>query len=132
MAYKRYRLLYGIITIAIIVLGICIKKVPNLIPNFLSDYLGDALWAAMIFFGIGFVFKTMKTKKVALNSIAFCYIIEFSQLYHASWIDNIRNTTLGGLVLGYAFSWTDLISYAIGIVIAVIFEEIIIYKGMIF
>lgn len=33
----------------------------------------------------------------------FLFVIEFSQLYHAEWIDQIRDTSLGGLVLGYGF-----------------------------
>ena len=34
--------------------------------------------------------------------------VEESQLYHASWIDSIRGTTLGALVLGHGFLWSDL------------------------
>ena len=45
----------------------------------------------------------------------FCYGIEVSQLYHAEWIDSIRATTLGGLVLGYGFLWNDLVAYIIGV-----------------
>lgn len=125
MKYKRNRVIYSLIVIVIIVLGIWSKKAHTFIPAFFNDYLGDSLWAAMIFFGFGFVFDTMNTKKVALGSILFCYIIEFSQIYHANWIDNIRNTTLGRLVLGYTFSWTDLIAYAFGIGIAIIFEMLL-------
>jgi len=123
--YKRNRVIYSLITIGIIVLGIWSKKAHTFIPTFFNDYIGDSLWAAMIFFGFGFAFDTMKTGKVALGSILFCYIIEFSQIYHANWIDNIRNTTLGRLVLGYTFSWTDLIAYAFGIGIAIILEMLL-------
>ncbi|OOG92702.1 hypothetical protein BTH41_04724 [Bacillus mycoides] len=81
----------------------------------MNDYLGDALWALMIFIGVGFLFHKMKTKKLAFLSLLFCYGIEISQLYHADWIDNIRATTLGGLVLGYGFLWSDLLAYTIGV-----------------
>ena len=40
-----------------------------------------------------------------------------------TWIDNIRKTTLGGLVLGYVFSWSDLLGYAIGISVGVIIDK---------
>jgi hypothetical protein len=43
-------------------------------------------------------------------------------LYHANWIDTIRKTTLGGLILGYGFLWSDLLAYAIGIAAGVIIE----------
>jgi Protein of unknown function (DUF2809) len=48
-------------------------------------------------------------------AIAFSFAVEFSQLYHASWIDAIRSTTMGGLVPGFDFVWTDLICYAVGV-----------------
>lgn len=67
----------------------------------------------------------MKTKKVGLISLIFCYLIEISQLYHASWIDDIRKTTLGGLILGYVFSWKDLIAYAIGIIAGACIEFLV-------
>ncbi|MBX4263940.1 DUF2809 domain-containing protein [Clostridium estertheticum] len=62
------------------------------------------------------------TKIVAIIGISFCYLIEISQLYHSSFIDNIRETTLGGLVLGYVFSWSDFLGYAIGILVGVILD----------
>ncbi len=34
---------------------------------------------------------------------------------HAPWIDGIRNTTLGGLVLGFGFLLSDLVCYLVGI-----------------
>ena len=40
--------------------------------------------------------------------------VELSQLYHAPWIDSIRQTTLGGLILGFGFLWSDLACYAVG------------------
>ena len=122
MTYKRNRLLYSVMTVIVIILGLHSRKMANVIPAFLNTYLGDALWALMIFIAFGFIFREMKTKIIALIGISFCYLIEMSQLYHANWIDNIRKTTLGGLVLGYVFSWSDLIGYAIGILVGVIFE----------
>lgn len=76
----------------------------------------------MIYIGFGFIFRTMKIKTVALIGISFCYLIELSQFYHANWIDNIRKTTFGGLILGYGFLWSDLLAYTIGIGIGVTVE----------
>ena len=58
-------------------------------------------------------------------SIIFSYGIEISQLYHAPWIDSIRATTLGGLILGFGFLWSDLICYTVGIVIGAIIDKFI-------
>ena len=54
------------------------------------------------FHWIRILFPKIETK-LAFISLLFCYGIEMSQLYHAQWIDSIRATTLGGLVLGYGF-----------------------------
>ncbi len=122
MKTKRNRLLYALFTIVVIILGLSSRKLAFALPQLLNDYLGDALWALMIFTGFGFLFPKIKTKKLAFISLLFCYVIEVSQLYHAEWIDNIRATTLGGLVLGYEFLWSDIVAYTIGVGIGMFCE----------
>ncbi|MFP3414942.1 DUF2809 domain-containing protein [Bacillus sp. SIMBA_074] len=122
MNTKRNRLLYAVFTIVVIILGLSSRKFAFALPDLLNDYLGDALWALMIFTGFGFLFPKIETKKLAFNSLIFCYGIEISQLYHAEWIDSIRATTLGGLVLGYGFLWSDLVAYTIGVGVGILFE----------
>lgn len=86
-----------------------------MLPDIVNAYLGGALWALMIFFGAGFLFKNAKTVSVALIALVFCFLIECSQLYHAPWIDDIRAAPLGGLILGYGFLWSDLLAYVLGV-----------------
>ncbi|PGT19686.1 MULTISPECIES: ribosomal maturation YjgA family protein [Bacillus cereus group] len=122
MSMQRNRLIYAIFTIIVIILGLSSRKFAFALPDLLNEYLGDALWALMIFMGFGFLFPKIETKKLAFISLLFCYGIELSQLYHAAWIDNIRATTLGGLVLGYGFLWSDLVAYTIGVGIGILCE----------
>jgi hypothetical protein len=124
VAYKRKSLLYGGMALIVMALGLYSRKKANLIPDFLDTYLGDSLWALMIFFILGFIFRSMKPRKIALMGLSFCYLIELSQLYKADWIDKIRETTLGGLILGYGFLWSDLAAYAVGIGTGIIIEHI--------
>ncbi|MCY8454416.1 DUF2809 domain-containing protein [Bacillus spizizenii] len=112
---KRNRWIYAAVTILIMVLGLGSRAFSNVLPNTINTYLGDSLWAAMIFTGCGFLFQKMKTMLTGIISLSFCFIIEISQLYHAEWIDRIRDTSLGGLVLGYGFLWSDIEAYTIGI-----------------
>ncbi|HFJ9437758.1 MULTISPECIES: DUF2809 domain-containing protein [Bacillus] len=125
MKMKRNRLLYALFTIVIIILGLCSRKFAFALPHLLNEYLGDALWALMIFAGFGFLFPKIETKKLAFISLLFCYGIEVSQLYHDEWIDSIRTTTLGGLVLGYGFLWSDLVAYTIGVGVGFLFEFVL-------
>ncbi|MGG1825552.1 DUF2809 domain-containing protein [Bacillus mycoides] len=122
MNTKRNRLLYAVFTIVVIILGLSSRKFALALPDLLNEYLGDALWALMIFTGFGFLFPKIEMKKLAFISLIFCYGIEISQLYHAEWIDSIRATTLGGLVLGYGFLWSDLVAYTIGVGVGMLGE----------
>ena len=112
MAIKRNRILYLFFIISTIALGLVSRAA--FIPELIYPYLGDVFYALMIFWIFGFLFPRMSSKKIALISILTCFLIEFSQLYHAEWIDAIRKTRLGGLILGFGFLWSDLVSYTVG------------------
>ena len=83
--------------------------------SFMYDYVGDALWAAMIYLGFRTLLPNRPLQKSALYALIFTYLIEISQLYQADWINRIRHTWLGGLILGFQFLWSDVIAYTIGI-----------------
>ncbi len=61
------------------------------------------------------VFPTWKIVYSAFTALLFAFSVEVSQLYHAGWIDELRKTAIGGLVLGYGFLWTDLLCYSVGV-----------------
>jgi hypothetical protein len=113
----RLRILYFSLIIITIVLGLSSRRFIA-IPLF----IGDILWALMVYFIIRFLFINKGVKFVVIASLLFCYSIEFSQLYKAPWIDNLRNTLFGRLVLGETFLWGDLLSYTVGIGIGILVD----------
>ena len=121
---KRNRLLYLILTIIVMVLGLLSRKISGL-PKIIELYSGDILWALMVFLLFAFLFNKKSTIFIISWAIIFSYSIEISQLYHAPWIDSIRNTALGGLILGFGFLWSDLVCYTIGIIIGIIIDIMI-------
>jgi len=121
---KRNRLIYLSTVIATIALGLLSRRLSHYLPEFINSYLGDALWALMIFQFAAIVFPDRKTFEIAVFSLIFCYLIEISQLYHAPWINAIRSTRLGGLVLGFGFLWTDIIAYSFGVGFGTLVEKI--------
>src|SRR6266567_7537411 len=106
----KARIKYFALIVAIIILGLLSREF-TIIPL----WVGDVLWATMIFFMVRFFYIKSSIKKITIISLAFCYAIEFSQLYKAEWIDKLRHTLFGKLVLGDTFLWGDLLSYTIGI-----------------
>ncbi|HMS66246.1 MAG TPA: DUF2809 domain-containing protein [Ignavibacteria bacterium] len=120
---KRNRTVYFILIIITVILGLGTRKYSNNLNSFIAEYSGDTLWAMMLFFIFGFIFSKYSTLHIALLSLLFSWVIEFSQLYQANWINAIRSTKLGGLVLGYGFLFSDLVCYSAGIFIGVCLEK---------
>lgn len=123
---KRNRIIYFVILIIVMLLGIGSRKFGEYLPKFIVLYAGDVLWAMMVYVGFAFIFNKVTYKKITIMAFIFSYAIEFSQLYQASWINSIRATTIGALVLGHGFLFTDLICYSLGIGIALAIEKFII------
>lgn len=121
---RRNRIVYIILTIIVIILGLLSRKVEGL-PEIISAYSGDILWALMVFLLTAVILNKKSTIFIISLAIIFSYGVEISQLYHATWIDSIRATTLGGLVLGFGFLWSDILCYTIGIIIGAITDLII-------
>jgi hypothetical protein len=94
------------------------------LQGFIAAHAGDTLWALAAFLGIGLILPRASTQTIAMLAMAFSVAIELSQLYHAPWIDSIRHTTLGGLILGFGFVWSDLICYAVGVGLGLAIENI--------
>lgn len=129
MIIKQSRVSYFILTVLIIALGLFARKIAYpFLPDLINEYLGDALWASMIFFIFRFLFIKMDVKLTAIYALVFCFLIETSQLYHAGWIDVVRATTLGALVLGSGFLWSDLLAYYIGVHFAFTFDSYILER----
>jgi Protein of unknown function (DUF2809) len=107
----KTRLISLLIALTLIPIGLATRQYGN---EFLKLYAGDVLWAAMIYWGFRFLWAT-EPKRTTLYALAFCFLIEISQLYHAPWIEQIRQNRLGGLVLGFGFLWSDLVCYLVGV-----------------
>jgi hypothetical protein len=111
----RNRLFYGLLVPVVIAAGFIWRSGLLPLPKSLSNHGGDALWALMIFVGMGFLLPRASTWLVGLLALLFAWCVEFSQLYQAPWIDAIRATLPGRLVLGTTFLWPDLPAYAAGV-----------------
>jgi Protein of unknown function (DUF2809) len=121
--HRRRNPLVRIILIALVcLLGIVSRRYSHVLPGFIAAYSGDTLWALAAYLGTGLVLPRASTRTIALLAMIFSVAIELSQLYHAPWIDSIRQTTLGGLILGFGFLWSDLSCYAVGVGLGVMID----------
>lgn len=123
MLGKRRHSIYISIILATVIMGLSSRHFAMYLPKWVNLYFGDFLWAFMIFFIFAIIFRNKNTQVIVVLSLVYCYLIEISQIYHSPWIDNIRQTTVGHLILGRGFLWSDLISYTIGILAAGIIDR---------
>src|SRR6186713_2511789 len=105
---KRSGPIYALLAVLVIGLGLLWRSGLLPLSTFLAKYGGDSLWALVVFLCSGFAFSRSSTLRVGLGALCFAWSIEFLQLYHAPWIDGIRSTRPGHLVLGASFNWPDL------------------------
>jgi hypothetical protein len=126
---KRNRLLYLLGCGILIVLGLSSRRFAHALPDFIALYAGDTMWALMLFMGLGFLFARWPTSRVFIVALLICYAVETSQLYHAQWIDAIRNTRLGGLMLGYGFLWSDIACYTVGVSLGALLEIFVVKRS---
>ena len=119
---QRNRRIYVLLILVTVLAGLSTRVLKSRLPA-LGDMAGDALWATMVFFLLSFAWPAAKVGKRAAGAVAISFAVEFSQIYHAAWIDEIRRTWLGSMVLGSAFDWRDLFCYVGGVVFGIIVER---------
>lgn len=125
---RRRIYLAGAVTLTMAA-GLASRHWPGLLPAALGKYPGDALWAQMVYWLVAFAIPAASVRRVTATALALAYLDEFSQLYQAAWINDIRATTMGHLVLGSTFAWADLLAYTIGIGLCGLVELLLFRDG---
>ncbi len=121
---ERNRVLYAVLICLVIGLGLLWRSPLIPLPRDLAKYGGDSLWALCVFLAFGFVFSRTSTTRLAFMAVCFAWSIEFSQLYHADWIEGMRATLPGRLILGNTYNTPDLLAYLFGIAFGAVLERV--------
>lgn len=120
---RRSRIVYLLLAAATVVAGLASRRFGAVLPEVVAAYAGDVLWATMVYLLIAAGWPSASTRRVALAAAIVSLAVELGQLYHAPWIDAVRQSRLGGLVLGRGFLWSDLACYAAGILLALAIDH---------
>lgn len=78
-------------------------------------FWGDVLWACMVYALIGALAPRCRMDRRTLVAWGLCMLIECSQLVRVPWLDALRATALGHLLLGSTFVFGDLLCYTLGV-----------------
>lgn len=97
-------------------LGLASRRWP--LPGVFAEYTGDALYAVAAYWAIALLCPAWPAAGLALAAFGASAAVEASQLVHLGWLDSLRETRLGGLLLGHGFQTADLVAYAVGTLVA--------------
>jgi glycopeptide antibiotics resistance protein len=110
--------------IIVAICGLGSRNYAGYLPDFIAAYTGDTAWTLAVFLALGLLVPRLSKWSVAVLAVVISFTVELSQLYHAPWIDAIRDTTIGHLALGSGFDPTDLACYMVGAGIGVLIETL--------
>lgn len=114
----KARLIYLGLIIITVITGLVTREFSSIIPFF----IGDILWGLAVFLLMRFLFIKKSLQFAVILSSIYATLTELSQLYQAPWIDEIRPTFFGRVMLGETFLLSDILCYLIGIGIGILVE----------
>jgi hypothetical protein len=72
----------------------------------------------MIYWIVGALDPAMPHRWRLVAALVTCFAVEFSQIFQSDWLQSVRSTLVGHLVLGSDFDPRDLVSYGVGVACA--------------
>ena len=104
-------------------LGFLVKYADPTASRWMNHHLAGLLYEifwCLVFF---FIFPRARTTTVAVSVFIVTSLLEFLQLWSVPFLDSIRHTWLGGVLLGNTFSVVDFLFYAAGCLLACYYME---------
>lgn len=118
---RRDRLRLTAAALAIIPLGL-LTRTDLPLPALIASYGGDTLYATLVYLLVTLAWPRWPALRLDLVALGLCFAVELSQLIHTPWLDALRATLPGRLVLGAGFLWSDLICYTVGVLLGLVLD----------
>jgi hypothetical protein len=115
---RRARLHLALAALAVIPLGL-LTRADLPLPPLVASYGGDTLYATLVYLLVALVWPAWPSWRLGAVALSLCFAVELSQLLQVPWLDALRATLPGRLVLGTGFLWSDLTCYAAGVLLGV-------------
>ncbi|HEY9635378.1 MAG TPA: DUF2809 domain-containing protein [Coleofasciculaceae cyanobacterium] len=109
----KYRIALLISILIIVPLGYIVRFY-GAAPEWLNDLFGSVAYEIFWILLVALLFPQASPLQTAVGVCLATCIIEFLQLWHPRFLEAMRATLPGRLVLGNNFAWSDFLSYFIG------------------
>ncbi len=119
------RWVYATACAGVIALGLASRRFAVQWGQWVGAYAGDVLWATMLVLALAWMLPRLRPRQLGLLALALSFAVEFSQLVQLPWLNAIRHTTLGALVLGRGFLWSDLVCYTVGVGLGLVVKQVL-------
>jgi len=115
--------------IAVIALGLASRKYGAALPSFIAANAGDALWTIAVYLTLALVWPNWPPIRLAVYAFGVSAAVELSQLIDVGWLNTLRATLPGRLLLGAGFLWIDLVRYFAGAVLALVGDSLLLRRS---
>jgi glycopeptide antibiotics resistance protein len=112
--YQKYRLALLIGMVLIIPLGYSVRFATGLGSPMFQDVFGSIAYQILLMFVVAFFSPRMNLIKIAIGVFILSSAIEVLQLWQPPFLQAIRATWTGRVLLGNTFLWADFPPYGIG------------------
>ena len=115
--YKNYFLL------ALIILSVEVFIGKEMHDNIIRPYGGDFLVVILLYCIVkSFINSSVLTTSIGV--VLFAYCVEISQYFHLVNILGLAHSKMAVMLMGTTFSWVDMLTYTLGILLVLIIEYI--------
>lgn len=111
---KKYRNLILICLLIIVILGLATKFYQGVFAEWLNNSFSSIFYEAFWIFLVIFIQPRLTPGWVAFWVFIITSFLEFMQLWKPPFLQAIRATLIGRLLLGNTFVWWDFLYYILG------------------
>lgn len=114
----RSRPRIALAAILVIALGLLSRSGLPALPQWFKGHAGDALWTTTAYLALAFARPAASDVLLLGSAFGISVAIELTQLAHPPWLEELRRTLPGRVLLGSDWCWADLPRYAAGALLA--------------
>ena len=120
--------MYLALALVTVVAGLLVRFAPLGLPWFVMKYGGSTLWAAMIYWTLAIVWPKGRPLRLGWVAGGIALLAELQRLYDAAWLDALRASLPGVLLLGRYFSLWDIVAYWLAIAVVALLDGLVIRR----